>query len=208
MSNTKLNDINTTLTERGKNYGDFSGHALFTQMFKTVMESDWESLDWLLNEAKKAKLESTSRTASQHEALEMIAHKIGRILNGNADYADSWHDIAGYATLVENQINNKDKTNTSITESAGKLSESAKQYWGDIAESPESVCETVRMDAITKARHEAGNHSTVGRRVTISKSGDFVVHLGKTQIKLKHGTDLGAWLDRLISYTNRIDEQL
>ena len=34
------------------------------------------------------------------EALEMIAHKVGRILNGQPDFFDSWHDIAGYATLV------------------------------------------------------------------------------------------------------------
>lgn len=189
MSNTKLNDINTTLIERGKNYGDFKGHALFTQMFKTLMEADWEALGWLLNEAKIAKLESTSRTASQREALEMIAHKLGRILNGNANYADSWHDIAGYATLIENQINNKDKTNTSITESAGE-------------------CEQATPKLSEEAYHEAANHSSITRRVTISKSGNFIVHLGKTQIKLKHGTDLGEWLDRLVSYTNRIDEQL
>ncbi len=46
---------------------------------------------------------------SQREALEMIAHKIGRILNGDPDYADSWHDIAGYAKLVEDELNEKIK---------------------------------------------------------------------------------------------------
>lgn len=40
----------------------------------------------------------------QKEALEMIVHKIGRILNGDPDYADSWHDIAGYAKLVEDRL--------------------------------------------------------------------------------------------------------
>jgi len=40
-------------------------------------------------------------SASHREALEMIAHKIGRILNGDPNYADSWHDIAGYAKLAE-----------------------------------------------------------------------------------------------------------
>jgi len=34
----------------------------------------------------------------------MIAHKIGRILNGDPDYQDSWHDIIGYARLVERQL--------------------------------------------------------------------------------------------------------
>ena len=40
----------------------------------------------------------------QIEALEMIAHKIARILNGNPDTHDHWHDIAGYATLVANRL--------------------------------------------------------------------------------------------------------
>lgn len=30
----------------------------------------------------------------------MIAHKIGRILNGDPNYRDSWDDIAGYAKLA------------------------------------------------------------------------------------------------------------
>ena len=36
----------------------------------------------------------------QWEALEMILHKIGRIVNGNPDKVDHWVDIAGYAKLV------------------------------------------------------------------------------------------------------------
>jgi hypothetical protein len=40
----------------------------------------------------------------QREALDMIAHKIGRILNGDPNYADSWHDLEGYARLVEQRL--------------------------------------------------------------------------------------------------------
>ena len=40
----------------------------------------------------------------QKEALEMIAHKIGRILNGDPNYHDSWHDIVGYAKLVADRL--------------------------------------------------------------------------------------------------------
>ena len=36
----------------------------------------------------------------QQEALEMICHKLGRIANGDPNYADSWIDIAGYAKLA------------------------------------------------------------------------------------------------------------
>jgi len=34
----------------------------------------------------------------------MIAHKIGRIINGDPDYDDSWVDIAGYAKLVSDRL--------------------------------------------------------------------------------------------------------
>ena len=44
----------------------------------------------------------------QREALEMIAHKIARILNGDPNYADNWIDIAGYATLVANRLEKED----------------------------------------------------------------------------------------------------
>jgi hypothetical protein len=82
--------VDTTLAERGKRYGPFAGHAGITQAIKVVMGTGcrWDSL-----------------AADQREALEMIAHKIGRILNGDPDYADSWHDIAGYAKLVEDRLN-------------------------------------------------------------------------------------------------------
>jgi hypothetical protein len=38
------------------------------------------------------------------EALEMIAHKIGRILNGSYTYKDSWTDLIGYASLIEKEL--------------------------------------------------------------------------------------------------------
>lgn len=41
----------------------------------------------------------------QQEALDMIFHKVGRIVNGDPDYADSWHDIAGYAKLIDDRLN-------------------------------------------------------------------------------------------------------
>jgi hypothetical protein len=37
----------------------------------------------------------------------MILHKIARIVNGDSNYADSWHDIGGYAKLVVDELNNK-----------------------------------------------------------------------------------------------------
>lgn len=82
-------EINHTLQQRETRYGDFGGHSTITQNIKRAMyESErWESL----SDDKK-------------ESLEMIAHKIGRILNGDPNYHDSWHDIAGYATLVAHTL--------------------------------------------------------------------------------------------------------
>lgn len=82
-------DVNATLNERGSRYGDFAGHARITQGIKQVFV---DSPKWRI------------LTPSQKEALDMVAHKIGRILNGDPNYGDSWHDIAGYATLVEQEL--------------------------------------------------------------------------------------------------------
>lgn len=84
-----MSDITTTLTERGNRYGKFTGHARVTQHLKQVMF------------AYKNRQELDD---DMIEALEMIAHKIGRILNGDPHYADSWIDIAGYAKLVADRL--------------------------------------------------------------------------------------------------------
>jgi hypothetical protein len=34
------------------------------------------------------------------EALEMVQHKVARILNGDPGYIDNWVDICGYSQLV------------------------------------------------------------------------------------------------------------
>ena len=83
------NDVTETLTERGNRYGKFKDHAELSQQLKNVMHcSDgWGGLDY-----------------DMRESLEMIQHKIARILNGDPTYADSWHDIAGYAKLVDDRL--------------------------------------------------------------------------------------------------------
>lgn len=43
-------------------------------------------------------------TASQHEALDLICSKISRIISGDPNYIDNWADIAGYATLIVNDL--------------------------------------------------------------------------------------------------------
>lgn len=84
-------DLNATLVERGGRYGVFRGHAHVTQDIKDIIRLH-------LNARNK------SLAVDQQEALDMIAHKIGRIINGDPDYADSWVDIAGYAKLVADRL--------------------------------------------------------------------------------------------------------
>lgn len=81
--------IEDTLAERGARYGDFVTHAKITQRLKWAMK----------NETKWQQLED-----DQKEALEMVAHKIGRILNGDPNYHDSWHDAIGYIKLVADRL--------------------------------------------------------------------------------------------------------
>ena len=80
--------IEKTLAQRAKTHGEFKTHAEISQKLKAVLwEHDYQGLE-----------------PDQCEALEMICHKMARILNGNPDAHDHWHDIAGYATLVANRL--------------------------------------------------------------------------------------------------------
>ena len=82
-------DIEEVLIERGNRYGEFDIHAQITQDLKTIMQ---ETPNW------------STMKPYMREALEMVQHKIGRILNGDPMYDDSWIDIVGYAQLVVDKI--------------------------------------------------------------------------------------------------------
>lgn len=97
--------IQATLAERGKRYGEFRGHARITQELKRVIAVHTPGLRLLENGTTAPHL-----AADQQEALDMICHKIGRILNGDPDYADSWHDIAGYAQLVADRLQREEQS--------------------------------------------------------------------------------------------------
>ena len=84
-------DIVATLTERGNEYGKFKDGAALMQGIKRLM-------------ADHALAHNKTFSDDQWEALEMIVHKIGRIVNGNPDKIDHWVDIAGYAKLVADRL--------------------------------------------------------------------------------------------------------
>jgi len=83
--------IDATLAERGHKYGKFKDHATVTYKLKNVLRDH-------------ASAHKKSFSFDQAEALDMICHKLGRIVNGDPDYADSWVDIAGYAKLVADRL--------------------------------------------------------------------------------------------------------
>lgn len=81
--------VKSTLEARELDYGDFArGSEVFHALLWAMKEGDkWCEMD-----------------PYQQSALTMIAHKISRLLNGNPNHRDGWHDIAGYATLAEREL--------------------------------------------------------------------------------------------------------
>jgi hypothetical protein len=84
-----MTDINETLKQRGQRYGTFVENAATAQNLKNVLRSsdNWTWLDY-----------------DMQQALDVICDKASRILSGDPTYADNWHDIAGYAKLVEDRL--------------------------------------------------------------------------------------------------------
>lgn len=82
------------IAERGNRYGKFKDGAEIMRDLKHVMHEvdGWNNL-----------------SPSQKEALDMIQHKIGRILNGDPNYDDNWKDIAGYSKLIADELNGEIK---------------------------------------------------------------------------------------------------
>lgn len=89
-----MQDIDEVLCERGTRYGSFSGHAQIAQELKAII-------------ATYVSRRNCNLQPDQSESLDMIAHKIARIINGDPDYIDSWVDIAGYAKLVADRLSSK-----------------------------------------------------------------------------------------------------
>jgi hypothetical protein len=81
--------VDSTLAERGKRYGSFKDHAAIACSLLNVLESEggWANLPPYMK-----------------QALRVICDKMARMMNGDPYYVDNWHDIQGYAKLVEDII--------------------------------------------------------------------------------------------------------
>lgn len=85
MSN---NEIKAILDSRQKSYGDYNDVSALSQQ-----------LQQLLGVHKRVLY-----SHAQREALQMIASKLSRIVNGDPNHRDSWIDIAGYSKLAADSI--------------------------------------------------------------------------------------------------------
>jgi hypothetical protein len=80
--------------DRGLTHGNYSLRAELAQRLKEQVRS---STNW-------TEYEMNALSAPQRESIEMICHKMARILEGDPNHLDHWVDIAGYATLIVNGL--------------------------------------------------------------------------------------------------------
>ena len=100
--------IDATLAQRGSNYGEFRLHAAITQVLKSAMRGTL--FEDLQNPAFVRDVQDSQELLKEkwkdmrpdvRECLEMVQHKIGRALNGDPEWAENFHDLAGYSLLVD-----------------------------------------------------------------------------------------------------------
>lgn len=85
-----MTQVQQVLDERQSTYGDFTSVAVITETIMQVLSGN-----------------KTQRSADMNMALYMIASKLARIANGDPTHKDSWVDIAGYAQLVVDRLDNE-----------------------------------------------------------------------------------------------------
>jgi hypothetical protein len=89
MDNGKMPDVNDTLKERKGQHGEYSENAAMSQaLFRQLCKGS--SFD--------------DCSDDQKESLKYICMKLTRIVCGDPNHPDHWHDIGGYAKLSEDRI--------------------------------------------------------------------------------------------------------
>ena len=87
------------INERATTHGLYKHTAAWSQSIKDMFRGspNWQHMN-----------------DGQKEALEMIAVKLARLLNGNPQFPDHWNDIAGYGKLGSNSIENLDSISAQL----------------------------------------------------------------------------------------------
>ena len=84
-----MKDVTETLNTRGNRYGEYANVSATSQTLKETLRS---GASWGIMEPY------------MQESLDLICNKLARIVNGDPFYDDSWHDVGGYAKLVEIEL--------------------------------------------------------------------------------------------------------
>jgi Domain of unknown function (DUF6378) len=84
MPSDSADDTSRLLAERRNTHGTFAENA---RVDRALQRAAQESLNW------------SHLADGQALAVEMILHKLARILSGDPGHADHWDDIGGYARL-------------------------------------------------------------------------------------------------------------
>lgn len=92
---TTFADPATLTQERHKTHGSFADHARITQRLKFII------VDEMIQRNRRGQ---EALNHQQVEALDMIAHKIGRIIAGDPTFQDHWDDIGGYAHIANKRF--------------------------------------------------------------------------------------------------------
>lgn len=79
------------LADRKTTHGRYDDHARITQTLKMLVEQEL---------SERVIRNQPMLTFTQKESIDMILHKIGRIIAGEASFQDHWDDIAGYAKIA------------------------------------------------------------------------------------------------------------
>ena len=85
--------VASTLHQRGTTYGDFTTQATLSRTLNTIWQQHYYQLHGNLD-----------LPPFILEGVAMIFHKLARAANGDAKFADSYRDVAGYAQLIVDSL--------------------------------------------------------------------------------------------------------
>ncbi|RLA58556.1 MAG: hypothetical protein DRQ78_11810 [Epsilonproteobacteria bacterium] len=86
--------LDETLEERGTVYGDFEGNLYLRQQMMAAINARYEAVN------------GKDLSNEQRHLFQDVIAKLAR-LAATPDHLDSWHDLAGYATLIEEVVQNE-----------------------------------------------------------------------------------------------------
>ena len=83
-----------TIKQRDSVHGNFADTARIAQLLKSVIDHE------LVNRQQRGQVKLSY---VQREVIDLITTKIARIIAGDNNEPDHYHDIGGYALLAENE---------------------------------------------------------------------------------------------------------